>query len=113
MKQTSVPSYEFLRCKALYGVWHSLVTADWPRDAEGNAAHERQVETALEEYYAALDTLIALKPSQQKLTELLSLAVMESKNDHLDGEECDLLSADQVLRASLQTFEALGEAANA
>jgi hypothetical protein len=104
-----MPSREFIRCKELYSAWFGLVLADWPNDETAYDAYDKRVESALEEYSSSLDELIALPPTRQKLSELLSLAVLESKGDQLDGEERDFLSAERALAGAMQTFEAIGE----
>lgn len=113
----SIPSSEFHHCKARYYAWFELVMSDWPtgpdwpKDTSVYNAYEERVGAALDAYYFALDDLVSLPPSRQKLSELLSLALLESKGDQRDDKERDFLSAEHALVAALETFEALGQEA--
>ncbi|MBS0252596.1 MAG: hypothetical protein JSR78_16190 [Proteobacteria bacterium] len=91
-------SAAFVECKELHAKYTSAPEGDL-RDA------------TLSKLCEAKDRLFALPPSRQKLNELLSLAVIESKPSLVEGEQYDLLSAEAALAEALQTFEALGEAA--
>jgi hypothetical protein len=108
----SMPSAEFLECKARYAAWLDELYS-WPADKPCSPEYDTHVEicdAVMESYGEAFERLCAMPPSQQKLSELLALAVLNCRDVGKD-DGFDILSGESEIVAAFAAFEALGQGA--
>lgn len=91
----STPSLEFLNLKKLYAAWVSIHPDQFPVSAD----------LAMGAYHEAFQKCAESAASPEKITELLNLAVMESRRDR-DGE-WDIASGENAIIALFDAFEAV------